>query len=440
MLRMSLHKCMPRRLSHASLATSFSRRLPCMSLRGYVVTAAISCLLLVLVACGDDNSDFATRPSDDSSSSVCENCDDAYSSSSGIPGSSGELRSHSSSSRSTEFIEPDVIVNETCRDMGACDAMVKTDVSTWHFVRKDDFGDDAEYIYKANGKDLIVTIKNADGSTDSKTYSMYNMESEAGVEIAFNAAKSTCKDGGGNDNKVKSCVKDTVKKVMPECNTSLEGKIGIDTTGKKVICQENKWHIYVEYGSLTDDRDGQTYKIVNIGSQIWMAANLNYKVDSSFCYNDSVEYCEKYGRLYKWTAAVNKAENECGNGKTCSLPSGRIQGVCPEGWHLPSMAEWEMLYKAVGYESTSGTVLKSTSGWKNGGDGTDDVGFSALPIGARDANGDYGSEDGYGAYFWSSTERSRDKAYGMRLFYDYSRVYPYDLNKQFAFSVRCIKG
>lgn len=75
-----------------------------------------------------------------------------------------------------------------------CDEMVKEDVNTWHFIRKDAFGDDAEYIYKAEGRDLIVTIKGANGS-DTKTYSMYNMESEAGVEMAYRAAKATCEDG-----------------------------------------------------------------------------------------------------------------------------------------------------------------------------------------------------------------------------------------------------
>ena len=126
-----------------------------------------------------------------------------------ISSSSVTLQSSSSSSRPTEILEPEITVNETCTEVGACDAMIKTNINTWHFVRKDAFGDDAEYIYRADGRDLIVTIKNADGSTDSKTYSMYNMESEAGVEIAFNAAKATCKDGGGNANKVKNCVKDT---------------------------------------------------------------------------------------------------------------------------------------------------------------------------------------------------------------------------------------
>ncbi len=76
-----------------------------------------------------------------------------------------------------------------------CDEMVKEDVNTWHFIRKDAFGRDAEYIYKAEGRDLIISIKSADGSFDSKTYSMYNMESEVGVEMAYQAAKATCKDG-----------------------------------------------------------------------------------------------------------------------------------------------------------------------------------------------------------------------------------------------------
>ena len=86
-----------------------------------------------------------------------------------------------------------------------CDEMIKENVSTWHFIRKDAFGDDAEYTYKADGRNLIVTIKDAHGSTDTKTYSMYNMESEVGVEMAYSAAKATCRDGGGNNRTTKVC-------------------------------------------------------------------------------------------------------------------------------------------------------------------------------------------------------------------------------------------
>ena len=136
-------------------------------------------------------------------------------------------------------------VKETCTEVGACDAMVKADISTWHFVRKDAFGDDAEYTYAADGKDLIITIKNADGSKNSKTYSMYNMESEVGMEMAFNAAKATCEDGGGNDVVTKTCVQDTVY-----------SSVGI------------------KYGSLLDERDGHTYKTVRLCSLKWLLISL----------------------------------------------------------------------------------------------------------------------------------------------------------------------
>ena len=137
--------------------------------------------------------------------------------------------------------------------------------------------------------------------------------------------------------------------------------------------------------ALKDARDGQTYKTVKIGGQWWMAENLNFETDSSFCYNDEESNCTKYGRLYRWAAAVGKSESECGYGHTCSLPSGNIQGVCPSGWHLPSLTEWDSLIDAVGGVSISGEVLKSTSGWNDSGNGTDVFGFSALPAGRRGA-------------------------------------------------------
>lgn len=115
-------------------------------------------------------------------------------------------------------------------------------------------------------------------------------------------------------------------------------------------------------GSMTDSRDGQTYKTVQIGSRTWMAQNLNYKSANSYCYNDNANNCTKYGRLYTWAAAVGKSEEVCDFGHSCSLPSGNIQGVCPSGWHLPSDTEWDTLFMMVGGLSFAGSKLKSTSG------------------------------------------------------------------------------
>ncbi len=200
-----------------------------------------------------------------------------------------------------------------------------------------------------------------------------------------------------------------------------------------------------EYGELVDDRDRQTYKTVKIGNQWWMAENLNFETDSSYCYKNEESYCGKYGRLYRWAAAVGKSESECGYGKICSLPSELVQGICPENWHLPSMYEWEILSAAVGGESMVGKVLKSSSGWieYNGqsGNGTDAFGFSALPVGDRRYDGTFNYE-GYRAFFWSSTEVTLYHCYyafgmdlsngsdGVRLYYDY---------RNYSYSVRCVK-
>ena len=95
---------------------------------------------------------------------------------------------------------------------------------------------------------------------------------------------------------------------------------------------------------------GRTYKTIQIGSQTWMAENLNYeyKVEGStygnFCYKLSADSCGKYGRLYTWAAAMDTATTGCGRGAACSASSGRVQGVCPNGWHLPDSAEWEALF------------------------------------------------------------------------------------------------
>ncbi len=73
---------------------------------------------------------------------------------------------------------------------------------------------------------------------------------------------------------------------------------------------------------IMDSRDGKTYKIAKIGNQVWMAENLNYETNGSYCLKDDPEKCAKYGRLYIWESALN---------------------ACPVGWHLPTKGEYETL-------------------------------------------------------------------------------------------------
>jgi len=210
------------------------------------------------------------------------------------------------------------------------------------------------------------------------------------------------------------------------------------------------------YGTLLDKRDGHTYKTVKIGNQEWMAENLNY-ADSlktaslkgkSWCYNNSVELCNKYGRLYTWSAAIDSVKFatdidnplDCGFDKNCTLPD-TVYGICPLGWHLPSKDEWEKLTDAVGGKTSPGTMLKSSNGWNTynnvSGNGSDSFGFSALPAGARYVDGDY-NDDGLNAYFWCSTANDIYNANYMRL----SRSNGVGLgiiSKSDGFSIRCIK-
>jgi uncharacterized protein (TIGR02145 family) len=207
----------------------------------------------------------------------------------------------------------------------------------------------------------------------------------------------------------------------------------VKSSSSSVTPQSSNSETSVSTGSMTDSRDGQTYKTVKIGEQIWMAENLNYEVEGqSFCIDNSPENCAKYGRFYTWAAAVGKTEDECGNGKTCELPD-TVRGVCPEGWHLPSKAEWETLFNAVGGQSTAGKELKSTSGWSSGGNGTDAFWFSALPAG----NGYY--LEGSNAFFWSSTEDPSNYACGMDLCNNDDNAGLGYYHKGYDFSVRCLK-
>ena len=218
--------------------------------------------------------------------------------------------------------------------------------------------------------------------------------------------------------------------------------------GVKITCTDGKTYTLsngadgkdgrnFEEGWMVDHRDYHIYKIVTIGTETWMAENLNYETETgSFCYNDNAKYCEKYGRLYTWATAVGKSEDDCGYGNSCNLGTGKVRGVCPEGWHLPESAKLLPLFYTFGMDE-----LKSTEGWNDyegtSGNGWDSYSFSAMPAGYRDDSGDYYDEGG-GAYFWSSTESySTYGAYSMYMgcgYGDTSVDY-----KNYGFSVRCLK-
>ena len=148
---------------------------------------------------------------------------------------------------------------------------------------------------------------------------------------------------------------------------------------------------YVTFGTMMDERDGQTYKTVKINAQTWMAENLNYAYlqptedldSSSWCYDNDPENCKKYGRLYLWSAAMDSATSFSDGGKghgtfdMYSRENVPTRGVCPDGWHIPTVPEIAELIQVVGNKDS----LKSSTGWGDGYNGSDHYGFNAIPTG-----------------------------------------------------------
>ena len=237
-------------------------------------------------------------------------------------------------------------------------------------------------------------------------------------------------------------VKSSSSKKMEQSSSSVIRSSSSLTPSSSSVVQSVVDPSTVVVGNITDSRDGQSYKTVTIGTQTWMAQNLNYETANSFCYNDSASNCTKYGRLYTWAAAMDSAGSWSTNGKGCGYgalcePTGNVRGVCPSGWHLPTKVEFETLFTAVGGKDLVGLKLKSTSGWNFDGNGTNVYSFSLLPAGDRTNNGDFINEGKY-AVFWCSTEINIYYGYHVYLSYD-DAVKGYAINKDTGFSVRCVK-
>jgi uncharacterized protein (TIGR02145 family) len=202
------------------------------------------------------------------------------------------------------------------------------------------------------------------------------------------------------------------------------------------------------YGSMTD-QEGNVYKTIVIGTQEWMAENLNtssYRngdaivtgLDNSAWgattsgawsyYNNDASYACPYGKLYNWFACTD------------------ARGLCPVGWHVPSDDEWTVLIDFLGGESAAGGKMKTTgttglsSGlWSYPNLGaTNSSGYSGPPAGARDVNGGY-VNIGLVCYGWSSSEYDSVYAWYRNLNYDYNDAFRSSNNKQLGLSVRCLR-
>ena len=187
-----------------------------------------------------------------------------------------------------------------------------------------------------------------------------------------------------------------------------------------------------------------SYRTVEIGTQTWMAENLDYVVEGSKCYNNDPARCTTYGSLYNWSTAM-AFPSSCTSTSCSSQINSPHRGICPSGWHIPSDAEWTTLMNFVGGDN-AGIKLRATSDWLGCGPsgsgslcGEDTFGFSALPGGGGFSGYFAGVVGSYG-YWWSATEFDADFAYNRFRFYLNSNdmVRSEDVKSNLK-SVRCVK-
>jgi len=190
--------------------------------------------------------------------------------------------------------------------------------------------------------------------------------------------------------------------------------------------------VSVKLDTLTDRRDGKTYKTVTIGRQTWTAENLNYQTPSgSWCYDSIKSNCNYYGRLYDWNTARKS---------------------CFSGWHLPTKQDWDSLGKALGSAGEPdeegnvnwyglGKKLKAINCWYDSGDGLKNkYGFSAMPGGVRLHDRNRFINSGYVGFWWTSTEYNNyggDSAYFWNIRHDNDIASELHGDKNHGMSVRC---
>jgi uncharacterized protein (TIGR02145 family) len=222
-----------------------------------------------------------------------------------------------------------------------------------------------------------------------------------GLALAFTLSCSDDKDDGGDQSG--GIVAGISSSSGSSSGTSSSSGIATSSSSLSSSSSQAIVPVVPVYGEpITDVRDGKTYETVVIGTQTWMAKNLDFETPAgSKCYNDNTINCVLYGRLYNWDAAMT---------------------ACPDGWHLPSDMEWVVLEEFIGGEvEAAWKKLRATTY----GSGTDDYGFSAIPSGGSIGN------------WWSSTESNTSVTHA------YDRTAGggiYTESKSNAYSVRCVKG
>jgi uncharacterized protein (TIGR02145 family) len=214
-------------------------------------------------------------------------------------------------------------------------------------------------------------------------------------------------------------------------------------------CRIESKNIFV-YKIMEDPRDTQSYKVITIGDQVWMAENLNVGKKISpiqrstdngliekYCYNNNSGNCNLMGGLYTWNEAMQYSKSPADKDES-------VQGICPDGWHIPTEKEWQKLAENLGGEMMAGNKMKNLRYWeqpnvKNKNQVQLNItGFAALPAGRIDVSGESHFK-GTSTSFWSASKTDSDKAWHRTITARGSGLYRDASFTKQKYSVRCIK-
>lgn len=224
-----------------------------------------------------------------------------------------------------------------------------------------------------------------------------------------------------------------------KCTSSNDG-VNVSFEGSHYQCNDGYWHREpIDYVTITDSRDGNQYKTIKIGSQEWMAENLRYEVEGSWC-GRNLNGCKTYGRLYSWDMAIGQPKTNQPQSVDINEPDSH-QGICPDGWRVPSHSDWVTLFD----ECSVADLRKTLTGYDS--EHTDFCGFAAIPTGYEYV---YKSTTGFTEElrsidneisFWSTEQKTDTTATYVSLTnITKNSIKPlYTNSKRYGYSVRCIK-
>lgn len=309
---------------------------------------------------------------------------------------------------------------ESIYDLGACTNKRKGEVV---FVTDDD----KEYICYSNKWIPSDEIDKSDEISSS---------SEDAIVEDEKSSSSKKEESSSSENSISENEKSSSSETLLEESSSSgiessSSKEEPDESSSSSSIQEEKSSSSAESlseltdSTFTDSRDGQTYRILKLGKQVWFGENLNYSGEDAvgYCHENDPEKCEIYGKLYRWNDAMK---------------------ACPEGWHLPGLLEWIDLINYVGGQEMAGVKLKSKAYWYIQEEfaqyaGTDDYGFSILPGSFMSEQGSFGSTARLAAHLWTSTEETDTRSNDVFLMHSMGKVVLEGSSRDVGMSVRCLK-